>query len=80
MALEKIFYALIRRNSVRNALWTGFQVRNCRTIITQRVKQRALKAVNDRALKDRALKDRALKDRASKDRRFKDKAFKDIVK
>ena len=57
MALEKIFYALIRRNSVRNALWTGFQVRNCRTIITQRVEQRSLIAINDRALKDRALRD-----------------------
>ena len=85
MDLEKIFYAALKRvrygtNSVRNALWTFFQVSNCRTIITQRVEQRALKTVNDKALKDRALKDRALKDRASKDRRFKDRAFKDIVK
>ena len=62
MALENMFFAALKRvgygtNSVRNALWTGFQVRNCRTIITQRVEQRALKAVNDRALKDRALRD-----------------------
>ena len=84
MDLEKIFYAALKRvgygtNSVRNALWTFFQVSNCRTIITQRVEQRALKTVNDKAL-TLALKDRALKDRASKDRRFKDRAFKDIVK
>ena len=62
MDLEKIFYAALKRvgygtNSVRNALWTFCQVSNCRTIITQRVEQRALKTVNDKALKDRALRD-----------------------
>ena len=52
IALEKVFYAALKR--------VGYgtnSVRNCRTIITQRVEQRALKAVNDRALKDRALRD-----------------------